>query len=405
MMSVARINPGFVLVFLREAAQFRKQPFLLFLTVVMPLILMGLLAAVFSQGLATRLPIAVLNLDGSDLSRTIVRTVDATPDAAVVANVSDLTEGRHLILSGKVHGLLMIPKDLERDVFAGRRPEVVFFYNTQTMTTGNLTLRGVNAALASVEGNIKLSLRTSRGQPIDIARSSLAPIPVQVNPLFNPTQNYTHFLLAALLPTILQIIIVTVTAYSIGRDAETEHRFRILRRLGGGIWPAMFGKLAPYTLVFLFVLGIADAVLFLVFELPLRGERVLLLGAGILFILANQFLGALLALILRPMATAVSIGTLLTAPAFGFMGIGFPRIGMNAFAYYWGDALPGTWYLIARIDQTIRGAPFDLSVRPLAILLFMVILLACLTALRLGAIRKKVSQLARPATATIGTMS
>ncbi|WP_338810862.1 ABC transporter permease [Agrobacterium leguminum] len=404
-MSVARIKPGFVLVFLREAAQFRRQPFLLFLTIVMPLILMGLLAAVFSQGLATRLPIAVLNLDGSGLSRTIVRTVDATPDAAVVANVSDLTEGRHLILSGKVHGLLMIPKDLERDVFAGRRPEVVFFYNTQTMTTGNLTLRGVNAALASVEGNIRLSLRTSRGQPIDIARSSLAPIPVQVNPLFNPTQNYTHFLLAALLPTILQIIVVTVMAYSIGRDAETEHRFRILRRLGGGIWPAMFGKLLPYTLVFLFVLGVADAMLFLVFELPLRGERVLLLGAGILFILANQFLGALLALILRPMATAVSIGTLLTAPAFGFMGIGFPRIGMNAFAYYWGDALPGTWYLIARIDQTIRGAPFDLSVRPLAILLFMVILLACLTALRLGAIRKKVSQLARPATATIGTMS
>ncbi|QSZ57730.1 ABC transporter permease [Rhizobium sp. ZX09] len=405
MMSVARIKPGFVLVFLREAAQFRKQPFLLFLTIVMPLILMGLLAAVFSQGLATRLPIAVLNLDGSDLSRTIVRTVDATPDAAVVANVSDLTEGRHLILSGRVHGLLMIPKDLERDVFAGRRPEVVFFYNTQTMTTGNLTLRGVNTALASVEGNIRLSVRTTRGQPIDIARSLLAPIPVQVNPLFNPTQNYTHFLLAALLPTILQIIVVTVMAYSIGRDAETEHRFRILRRLGGGIWPAMFGKLVPYTLVFLFVLGVADAMLFLVFELPLRGNRVLLLGAGILFILANQFLGALLALILRPMATAVSIGTLLTAPAFGFMGIGFPRIGMNAFAYYWGDALPGTWYLIARIDQTIRGAPFDLSVRPLAILLFMVILLACLTALRLGAIRKKVSQLARPPTATIGTMS
>ncbi|WP_246751642.1 ABC transporter permease [Rhizobium sp. ZX09] len=404
-MSVARIKPGFVLVFLREAAQFRKQPFLLFLTIVMPLILMGLLAAVFSQGLATRLPIAVLNLDGSDLSRTIVRTVDATPDAAVVANVSDLTEGRHLILSGRVHGLLMIPKDLERDVFAGRRPEVVFFYNTQTMTTGNLTLRGVNTALASVEGNIRLSVRTTRGQPIDIARSLLAPIPVQVNPLFNPTQNYTHFLLAALLPTILQIIVVTVMAYSIGRDAETEHRFRILRRLGGGIWPAMFGKLVPYTLVFLFVLGVADAMLFLVFELPLRGNRVLLLGAGILFILANQFLGALLALILRPMATAVSIGTLLTAPAFGFMGIGFPRIGMNAFAYYWGDALPGTWYLIARIDQTIRGAPFDLSVRPLAILLFMVILLACLTALRLGAIRKKVSQLARPPTATIGTMS
>ncbi len=401
-MSNSRVKPGFMLVFLREAAQFRKQPFLLFLTIILPLILMGLLAAVFSQGLATRLPIAVLNLDGGDLSRTIVRTVDATPDAAVVANVSDLTEGRHLILSGKVHGLLMIPKKLERDVFAGRRPEVVFFYNTQTMTTGNLTLRGVNAALAGVEGNIRLSLRTSRGQPVDIARSSLAPITVQINPLFNPTQNYAHFLLAALLPTILQIVIVTVMAYSVGRDAETEHRFRILRRLGGGMWPAIFGKLVPYTLVFLFVLGVADAVLFLVFELPLRGDRALLLAAGILFILANQFFGALLALVLRPMATAVSIGTLLTAPAFGFMGIGFPRIGMNAFAYYWGDVLPGTWYLTARIDQTIRGAPVDLSIRPIAVLLFIGAMLASLTAFRLDSIRRKANRQVRSAVATIG---
>lgn len=398
MLGKGRVRTGFLLVFIREAAQFRKQPFLPFLTVILPLVLMSVLAVVFSQGLATRLPIAVLNLDGGDLSRTIIRTVDATPDTAVAINVSDLTEGRRLILSGKVHGLLMIPENLERDVFAGRRPEVVFFYNTQTLTTGNLTLRGVNAALAGVEGGIRLSLRTTRGQPADVAQASLSPIPVQVNPLFNPTLNYSHFLLAALLPAILQVVIVTATAYSVGRDAETRHRFRILRRLGGGLWSAMFGKLLPYTFVFLFVLGVADAVLFLWFHMPLRGDRLLLISAGILFILANQLFGTLLALVLRPMATAVSIATLITAPAFGFMGIGFPRIGMNAFAYHWGEILPGTWYLMARIDQTLRGAPFDLSLRPIAILLLMVILLASLTALRLEAIRARTDRL-KPALA------
>ena len=389
MLAKGRVRTGFALVFVREVEQFAKRPFLIFLTVILPLVLMGLLATVFSAGLATRLPIAVLDLDNSDLSRTIIRTVDATPDTAVSINVSDLAEGRHLILSGKVHGLLMIPQNLERDVFAGRRPEAVFFYNTQTMTAGNLTLRGVSAALASVEGGIRLSLRTSRGQLVDVAQAALSPIPVQINALFNPTLNYSHFLLAALLPAILQVIVVTAMAYSIGRDAETRHRLRVLRRLGNGLWPAMFGKLLPYTLVFLFVLGVSDAVLFLVFELPLRGDRLFLLGAGLLFILANQFLGVLLALVLRPMATAVSIATLITAPAFGFMGIGFPRIGMNAFAYHWGEFLPGTWYLMARIDQTVRGAPLDLSLRPIAILLFMVLLLACLTALRLEAIRAR----------------
>ncbi|MBZ9988164.1 ABC transporter permease [Mesorhizobium sp. BH1-1-5] len=389
MSATAHFKPSLLLVFVREAAQFKKQPFLPFLTILLPLILMGVLALVFSQGLATRLPVAVLNLDGSDLSRTIVRTVDATPDTATAINVSNLAEGRRLILSGSVHGLLMIPQNLERDVLAGRRPEVVFFYNTQTMTTGNLTLRGVNAALASVEGSIRLSLRTSNGQPADIAQASLSPIPVQVNPLFNPTLNYSHFLLAALLPAVLQIVIVTTTAYSVGHDAETLHRLRVLRRLGGGLWSAMLGKLLPYTLVFLFVLGVADAFMFMVYHLPLRGDRTVFLCAGVLFILANQLFGALLALVLRPMPMAISIGTLITAPAFGFMGVGFPRIGMNSFAYHWSEILPGTWYLMARVDQTLRGAPLDLSLRPLAILLFMVVSLASLTALRLEAIRRR----------------
>lgn len=384
-----RVRPGFLLVFAREFHWFRRRPFLLFLTTVLPLLLMGLLAAVFNAGLATRLPIAVLDQDGTNLSRQIIRMVDATQDTSVALAVSDLAEGRQLILSGEVHGLLLLPRNLERDVLSGRRPEVVFFYNTQTMTTGNLVLRGINSAIPSVAAGIRLSLRTAQGEPVDVAQAALAPVPVQVHPLFNPTLNYAHFLLAALMPSVLQVVIITTMAYSLGLDVESRHRLRILRRLGGGLWPALAGKILPYTLIFLAVLGIADLVLFDFLDMPLRGDRWLLLLAGTLFILASQFIGLLLALFLRPMASAISIGTLLAAPAFGFMGIGFPRIGMNDFAYYYGQMIPGTWYLMARIDQTIRGTPLDLSWKPILVLLFLVVLLASVTALRLEAIRSR----------------
>ncbi|MEF3128658.1 ABC transporter permease [Rhizobium leguminosarum] len=384
-----RMHPGFILVFTREFHWFRRRPFLLFLTTVLPLLLMGLLAAVFSAGLATRLPIAVLDQDGTDLSRQIIRMVDATQDTSVALAVSDLAEGRQLILSGEVHGLLMLPRNLERDVLSGRRPEVVFFYNTQTMTTGNLVVRGVNAAVPTVAAGIRLSLRTAQGEPVDAAQAALAPVPVQVNPLFNPTLNYAHFLLAALMPSVLQVVIITTMAYSLGLDVESRHRLRILRRLGGGLGPALAGKILPYTLIFLAVLGIADLVLFDFLDMPLRGNHWLLLMAGTLFILASQFIGVLLALFLRPMASAISIGSLLAAPAFGFMGIGFPRIGMNDFAYFYGQMIPGTWYLMARIDQTIRGTPLDLSWKPILVLLFLVVLLASVTVLRLEAIRSR----------------
>jgi ABC-2 type transport system permease protein len=313
--------------------------------------------------------------------------VDATPDTAVLVRVGELAEGRGMILSGKVHGLLMLPRNLERDVFAGRRPEVVFFYNTQTLTIGNLTLRGVNAAVPTAAAGIRLSLRTAQGQPIEEAQVAISPIPVQIHALFNPTLNYVHFLLAALLPSLLQIVIVTASAYSVGMDVETRHRLRILRRLGGGLWPAMAGKLLPYTVIFLLVLGVSDAVLFGILELPLHGRGWLLDIAGFLFILSCQLLGSLLALLLTPTATAVSIATLLTSPAFGFMGIGFPRLGMNAFSFGFGALLPGTWYLTARIDQTVRGTPLDLSWRPILILLAFVVGLAGLVALRLERLR------------------
>ena len=387
MLARRNVRPGFWLVFWREIGWLRRRPFLFGLTTIVPLAQMAFLAAIFSAGLATRLPIGVLDLDGSDLSRTIIRMVDATPSSAVAVRVGDLAEGRSLILSGKIHGLLMLPHDLQRDVFVGRRPEVVFFYNTQTLTTGNLLASGVNAALPSSAAGIRLSLRTAQGQPLEFARASLQPIPVQINALFNPTLNYVFFLLTALIPSILQVVMVTTASYSIGLDVETRYRLRILRRLGGGLWPAMAGKILPYTILFMLVLGLSDTLLFVVFGLPLRGQSWLLIIAGLLFILSCQLLGGLLALVLKSTVSAVSIGTLVTAPAFGFMGIGFPRLGMNAFSYGWGALLPGTWYLTARVDQTVRGTPIDLSWKPVLVLLAFTVALAGLVAWKLESMR------------------
>ena len=385
-------EPGFALVFWRELVWLRRRPLLFMLVFVVPLGLMLLLTAIFSAGLATRLPIAVLDLDGSELSRSIIRAVDATPDAAAVLHVAELSEGRHLIVSRKIRGLLMLPHNLERDVFAGRRPEVVFFYNTQTFTVGNLVLRGANSAIPSVAAGIRISLRTAEGQPLEEAKAAIAPIPLQTHALFNSTLNYVHFLLAALLPAVLQTAVVTTMAYAVGLDVETRHRFAVLRRLGGGLWPAMLGKLLPYTILFLSMLGIADAVLFKYLDLPLRGDPALLVFAGIVFVVSCQLIGALLALLIRPTAAAISIATLLTAPAFGFMGIGFPRIAMNDFAYAYGELLPGTWYLMARIDQTIRGTPFDLSLKPVLVLTGFVVVLISLTAIRILIMRRSIPE-------------
>jgi len=67
--------------------------------------------------------------------------------------------------------------------------------------------------------------------------------------------------------------------------------------------------------------------------------------------------------------------------------MGFPRLGMNSFSYGWGALLPGTWYLTARVDQTVRGTPIDLSWKPVFVLLAFTVALAGLVAWKLESMR------------------
>ena len=127
----------------------------------------------------------------------------------------------------------MLPLNLQRDAYAGRRPEVVFFYDNQHMTVGGILARGATDAVGEAGAGVQVALRNSQGEPVELAQAAITPIPIHQNTLFNPALNYAHFLLAALLPAVLQIIIVTTSAYSVGLDIEGRYRLATLRRLGG----------------------------------------------------------------------------------------------------------------------------------------------------------------------------
>ncbi|MGO9485364.1 MAG: ABC transporter permease [Rhodomicrobium sp.] len=383
----SRARPGFLLVLQRELRWIRRRPALTLMPLVFPLSLFGLLAAVFYAGLPSDLPVAVLDKDRSTLSRQVIRMIDATLDASIAYRVEDLSAGRRLILEGKAYAVVMMPANLERDVAAGRRPDIAVFYNNQFMTAGSILSRAIGDALANAEAGVGISSLTKRGEPFQFAQASLTPIPVRQSPLFNPSLNYVYFLLAALIPAILQIFICAASAYSIGLERTTIANMRVLTRLGGGIAPAMFGKLLPYTLAFSATLWIADAILFGYLGAPFRGDWRLLAVSGILFVVAYQLMGGLFSLVARDIVHALGYAGIYTAPSFGFIGVSFPRSAMPLFAQVWGALLPVTWYMQIRIDQTVRGAPVMESLRPLGYLALSVAILTILSVLRLLQLR------------------
>ena len=379
---------GLSLVLRREWRWMRRRLAIPIMTLGFPLLVFAVLAAVFNTGLPTHLPVAVLDQDRTTLSRQIIQMVDASSDVAVAERVDDLAGGRRLMLEGRVYAVVMIPANLERDVTTGRRPTTVVFYNNEFLTIGSLVSRALGDVLGAAEATVAMAARLKQGESPQTALTAITPIPVQISPLFNPTMNYIYFLLVALIPTVLQIFICVTSAYSVSLERRSPVGLVILSRLGGGLAPAIIGKLLPYTLAFLITLGVSDAVLFGALGTPFRGDWRLLLLADVLFILAYQMIGALFALIGRDTVQALGFAGILTAPSFGFIGVSFPSIAMGSFPQFWGNLLPAGWYMQIRIEQTLKGIAPAYSLGHLAVLATILAVVTLLTVLRLLSLRR-----------------
>ena len=66
------------------------------------------------------MPVAVIDQDGSTLSRELIRRIDAADAVAVTRYAADMPSARKLFLTRQIHGIIVVPPQFERDLLAGR---------------------------------------------------------------------------------------------------------------------------------------------------------------------------------------------------------------------------------------------------------------------------------------------
>jgi ABC-2 type transport system permease protein len=125
-----------------------------------------------------------------------------------------------------------------------------------------------------------------------------------------------------------------------------------------------------------------------------RGHAPMVIIAAMLLIVGYLALGALMQLLVRDLATGLGLTGLIVSPAFGYAGVGFPVLGMNAFALFWGALLPLRWYMAVLLGQAARGLPLYDSAHPFAVLAGLAVLYTLLALLRLRAIAASTPRIA-----------
>src|SRR5205823_13767465 len=177
------------------------------------------------------------------------------------------------------------------DLKAERRPQVVAFYNQQFLTAAGVASSGLSDSLAAATAS---AAAAARGAPKAPRIGSLV---AETIVLVNPQRNYAQFLLRALLPMVLHIVIALAAGYAVGSEFGRRSMRAWLACAGGNPIVALTGKLAPLFAIFVVLMLTVPLILEGVLGISFKGDVPMVVAAGMLLIVAYLALGALLQLL------------------------------------------------------------------------------------------------------------
>jgi ABC-2 type transport system permease protein len=182
-------------------------------------------------------------------------------------------------------------------------------------------------------------------------------LPIESRPrvLFNPDTRSPNFFIPGLMVVMCQMMAVMLSATAIVREKENGTLEQLFMTPVRSV-ELILGKLLPYlVLTFLEFCGIAF-LMRTIFQVPIHGAFLTLLGLAVPFVLAMLGLGLMISTraSTRDAAQQMAMGTVL--PSIFLSGYVFPLDSMPKVFWYIAQGIPTTWLIDAARGVILRGA-------------------------------------------------
>ena len=353
----------------REFGRITKSWVLIFVTILGPAFSFLLVAWMFSSAVVRDLPITVVDMDQTQLSRKICRMVDATPVVNIAFQSTSLEEAKSRLVKGEVDAVLYIPEGTEKFIQKGVQAELALFFNNTNVVKGGVIQSQMVTTLATLSGAIKVQTMIKKGIQPNEAIQKAVPVKPDIHLLFNPYGNYAYFLMMGLLPLLSVVFIFLGTVYAIGIEMKEGTSVAWVQTAENSTTVAIIGKLIPYIFLFFANLMGMNILLIRVMGTPLNGSLVMILFSEFLLILAYQAMAIFFLTLTVNLRLTLSLGSAYTMMALTFSGLTFPAMGMVLIAKIVSFVFPYTFWLKIFLSQSLRGEPVHETIAPLLSLL------------------------------------
>lgn len=363
---------GFLSTIKRELSRIKANTFITVILFIAPLFFSFVVWFTFSSGTLTNMPIAVLDLDNSDITRNITRAIGATQSVQVKYKVQNYNEGYDLIKSGKAYALIVYPDNFKKDLNRSKRPKIVYYYNNQTILIGGVITKDIQTAIVNATKSIDAQIRMKKGVAKDAVLSKINLIKVDEHIKSNPYLNYSYFLTYAAIAHIFQVFAVLLAIWATGSEFKEGTTKEWMKTANNSIIIAVLGKLALYLTILLLQMIIIYGSYVLLYGAPFEGNIFFTILSAIVYIFAYQMMGMAFVAILSNLRFAMSVGAFYTSLGFSLAGMTYPNMAMPLFVKIYSSILPVKPYVNLIIDQALKGFNFRYDL----IYLFWIILIA-----------------------------
>lgn len=336
----------------KEIRQLMRDKRMLYVLFVFPFVLLILFGYAINFDVH-HIKLAVYDRDNSENSRDFINRLTSSNYFDLVTNLNSESQIRNVLDAGNVQAVIVFPQDFSRNIYSGKEADIQILVAGVDANTASVITNYMRAASATFSEKISDEILRATGRK--------ANIPVNLEPrfLYNPDLNSTRYLIPGLISMILIMTAVISIAVSIVREKERGTMEQINVSPLSSI-ELLIGKTIPYTIIALVVASLVLFAGYLLFDVTIRGNVLLLFISTFIFLFASLNLGILISTISDSQQVAFQLSSLISLlPSFLLSGFVFPIESMPPVIQIFTNITPVKFYIVVLRDILLKGVGLD----------------------------------------------
>ncbi len=315
------------------------------------------------------IPVAVVDLDHTALSRQYARLLDATEQVNISCRPENMKEAEGLFYQGKIHGVVLIPASFEKNILRGSQSNVTVYCDAGRFLVYKQVYTAATYVTGLINAGVEIKSLMAGGNMYDEALNNYEAISPQVFDVYNPSSGYATFIVPGILMIVIQQSLLIGIGLLFGKHYE-RHKSVATESLRGRVHTLqiILGKSAVYVALYLITTLVTLVLFYHWLSFPDKNNFLNIYPMLIMYLFAISFMGITIGAWFQKRVHSLMFLVFISPVVFFLSGIAWPVESLPGFVKVLGYLFPSTPMLPAFLKMRVMGGGLA-SVRPKAIVL------------------------------------